>query len=247
MEIRELIIYLCIILPMIPILFALRDKFARRFLLFSIIGLSICLVSAQINTILIEKLGMDEMNYSITISPINEEILKAIPLIFFTLVFAKKGDQIIPLAFAIGIGFGILENLIIYSNNVATLDITWVIIRGIGASLMHSACAAMTAMGFSYVFNNNKSHLEGIFGLFALAILFHATFNVFVQSKYRIIALIMPILLFIPINYIEYKKKKYFENKEESDIILKRLMEEKDTFLEKTGTPKGKLDKEYQR
>ena len=87
MEIRELIIYLCIVLPMIPILFALRDKFARRFLLFSIIGLSICLVSAQINTILIEKLGMDEMNYSITISPINEEILKAIPLIMFTVLF----------------------------------------------------------------------------------------------------------------------------------------------------------------
>ena len=215
MEIRELIIYLCIVLPMIPILFALRDKFSRRFLLFSIIGLSICLVSAQINTLLIEKIGMDTLNYSITISPINEEILKAIPLIIFTLAFAKKGDQMIPLAFAVGIGFGILENIIIYCNNMATLTVSWAIIRGIGASLMHSACTAMIAMGFSYVFNNNKSHLEGIIGLFALAILYHATFNAFVQSDYRIVALIMPVLLFIPINIIEYKKKKYFENLEE--------------------------------
>ena len=215
MEIRELIIYLCIVLPMIPILFALRDKFSRRFLLFSIIGLSICLVSAQINTLLIEKNGMDTLNYSITISPINEEILKAIPLIIFTLAFAKKGDQMIPLAFAVGIGFGILENIIIYCNNMATLTVSWAIIRGIGASLMHSACTAMIAMGFSYVFNNNKSHLEGIIGLFALAILYHATFNAFVQSDYRIVALIMPVLLFIPINIIEYKKKKYFEHLEE--------------------------------
>jgi len=215
MEIRELIIYLCIVLPMIPILFALRDKFSRRFLLFSIIGLSICLVSAQINTLLIEKIGMDTLNYSITISPINEEILKAIPLIIFTLAFAKKGDQMIPLAFAVGIGFGILENIIIYCNNMATLTVSWAIVRGIGASLMHSACTAMIAMGFSYVFNNNKSHLEGIIGLFALAILYHATFNVFVQSDYRIVALIMPVLLFIPINIIEYKKKKYFEHLEE--------------------------------
>ena len=215
MEIRELIIYLCIVLPMIPILFALRDKFSRRFLLFSIIGLSICLVSAQINTLLIEKIGMDTLNYSITISPINEEILKAIPLIIFTLAFAKKGDQMIPLAFAVGIGFGILENIIIYCNNMATLTVSWAIIRGIGASLMHSACTAMIAMGFSYVFNNNKSHLEGIIGLFALAILYHATFNAFVQSDYRIVALIMPVLLFIPINIIEYKKKKYFEHLEE--------------------------------
>ena len=103
---------------MIPILFALRDKFSRRFLLFSIIGLSICLVSAEINTLLIEKIGMDTLNYSITISPINEEILKAIPLIIFTLAFAKKGNQIVPLAFAVGIGFGILENIIIYCNNM---------------------------------------------------------------------------------------------------------------------------------
>ena len=215
MEIKELIIYLCIVLPMIPILFALRDQFSRRFLLFSIIGLSLCLVSAQINTLLIEKIGMDTLNYSITISPINEEILKAIPLIIFTLAFAKKGDQMIPLAFAVGIGFGILENIIIYCNNMATLTVSWAIIRGIGASLMHSACTAMIAMGFSYVFNNNKSHLEGIIGLFALAILYHATFNAFVQSDYRIVALIMPVLLFIPINIIEYKKKKYFEHLEE--------------------------------
>ena len=211
MEIKELIIYLCIVLPMIPILFALRDKYSRRFLLFSIIGLSICLVSAQINTLLFNNIGMDALNYSITISPINEEILKAIPLIIFTLAFAKKGDQIIPLAFAIGIGFGILENIIIYCNNMSMLTISWAIIRGIGASLMHSACTATIAMGFSYVFNNNKSHLEGIIGLFALAILYHATFNAFVQSDYRIVALIMPVLLFIPTNIIEYKKKKYLE------------------------------------
>lgn len=211
MEIKELIIYLCIVLPMIPVLFALRDKYSKRFLLFSIIGLSICLVSAQINTLLLNKIGMDELNYSITISPINEEILKAIPLIIFALAFAKKGDQIIPLAFAVGIGFGILENIIIYCNNMATLTVGWAIIRGIGASLMHSACTAMTTMGFSYVFNNDKSHLEGIVGLFALAILYHATFNAFIQSNYSIVALIMPILLFIPINYIEYKKKKYLE------------------------------------
>ena len=157
MEIKELIIYLCIVLPMIPVLFALRDKYSKRFLLFSIIGLSICLVSTQINTLLINELDMDRLNYSITVSPINEEILKVIPLIIFALAFAKKGDQIIPLAFAVGIGFGILENIIIYCNNMATLTVSWAIIRGIGASLMHSACTAMTAMGFSYVFNNNKS------------------------------------------------------------------------------------------
>ena len=101
------------------------------------------------------------------------------------------------------------SSIIIYCNNMSILDLKWAIIRGLGASLMHSACTAMTAIGFSYVFNNEKSHLEGIFGLFALAILYHATFNAFVQSDYRIVALIMPILLFIPINYIEYKKKKY--------------------------------------
>lgn len=215
MQINELIIFLCIVLPMIPVVFAMRDKYSQRFMFFMIIGLSICLVSAQINTLLINRLTIDELNYSITLSPINEEILKAIPLMFFALVFAKEGDEIIPLAFAIGIGFGILENVIIYSNNIYTSTIGWALIRGIGASLMHSVCATTTAVGFSYVFNKKKSLLQGIIGLFSLAILFHATFNAFIQSKYSIIALLMPILLFIPINYIEYKKKIYFENLKE--------------------------------
>ena len=134
------------------------------------------------------------------------------------MIFAEKGDELLPLAFAVGIGFGILENIIIYCNNIYTSTIGWAFIRGIGASLMHSACTAVTAMGFSYVFNKKKSLLEGIIGLFSIAILFHATFNAFVQSKYSIVALIMPILLFIPINYIEYKKKKYFENIEKEKI-----------------------------
>ena len=79
---------------MIPVVFAMRDKYSQRFMFFMIIGLSICLVSAQINTLLINRLTIDELNYSITLSPINEEILKAIPLMFFALVFAKEGDEI---------------------------------------------------------------------------------------------------------------------------------------------------------
>jgi RsiW-degrading membrane proteinase PrsW (M82 family) len=149
---------------------------------------------------------MDELNYSITISPLNEEILKAIPLIIFASSFAKKEDRIVSLAFAVGIGFGILENIIIYCNSIQSLTVSWAIIRGIGASLMHSACTAMTAIGFSFVFNNKEKHPVGIFGLFSLAILYHATFNAFVQSGYKIVALLMPVLLFIPINIIEYKR-----------------------------------------
>ena len=208
METNELIIYLCIVLPMIPVIFAMRDKFSRRFMLFMVIGLTICLVSAQINTLLMEQLAISELNYSISFSPIIEEILKATPLIFFILAFAKKGDEVVPLAFAIGLGFGILESTIIYCDNTSISTVGWALVRGIGASLMHSVCAAMTAMGLSYIFNKKKSFLYGIIGLFSLAILFHATFNAFIQSEYSVIAMLMPILLFIPINYIEYKRKK---------------------------------------
>ena len=211
MQANELIIYLCIVLPIIPIIFAMREKYSKRFLIFIVIGLSICLVSAQINTILIDMLKMDLLNYTITISPINEEILKAIPLIFFTLAFAKEKDEILPLGFAIGIGYAILESIVVYCNSLYELTVSWAIIRGFGAALMHSVCTAMIAMGLSYVFNNKKSHMEGILGLFSLAILYHATFNAFIQTDYSIVALIMPVLLFIPINHIEYKKKKYLE------------------------------------
>ena len=209
----ELIIYLCIALPMIPVVFAMRDKYSQRFLAFVIAGLTVCLFSAEVNTLLVNFLDMNKLEYSITISPINEEILKAIPLIIFTVFFAGKDDEILPLAFAIGIGFSILESINVYCNNMETLTVSWALIRGLGAALMHSACTAMIALGISYVFNYKRSFIQGIIGLFASAILYHATFNAFVQSKYSIIALIMPLLLFIPINYIEYKKKRYLQKK----------------------------------
>ena len=213
MENNELIIYLCIALPMLPVVFAMRDKYSQRFLAFIIVGLTICLFSAEVNTLLVNFFKMDELAYSTTISPINEEILKAIPLIVFTVLFAEDKDEILPLAFAIGIGFSILESINVYCNNMETLTISWAFIRGIGAALMHSACTAMIAIGISYVFNYKKSFIQGIIGLFGSAILYHATFNAFVQSKYSIVALIMPLLLFIPINYIEFKKKQYLQEK----------------------------------
>ena len=212
MQANEVIIYLCIVLPIIPIIFAMRDDYSKRFMLFMVLGLTICLVSSQINTLLMDYLDMNVLYYSTTISPINEEILKAIPLIYFALFYAKKDDEILPLAYAIGIGFAILESIVIYCNNISSLTISWSIIRGFGAALMHSVCTAMIAIGISYVFNKKKSLLQGIVGLFALAIIYHGIFNAFVQSKYSFVALLLPVILFIPINIFEYKKKKDFEN-----------------------------------
>ena len=219
MDTKELIVFLCITLPIIPIIFAIKDNNSKRFLIFFIIGLTICLVSSQINTILVNVFNMDILNYSVTISPINEEILKAIPLIYFAITFAKKEDQIVPLAYAIGIGFAIFESIVIFCNDMDNLTASWAIIRGIGASLMHSVCSATIAMGISYVLHNKKTAV-GFIGLFSIAILYHATFNAFIQSQYSVIALIMPLLLFIPINIIEYRKRKYSKMEENDNIII---------------------------
>ena len=154
---------------------------------------------------------MDILRYSTAISPIIEELLKAIPIICFAIFYAEKDDEILPLAFAIGIGFAILESVVIYCDNMDYATISWAIIRGFGASLMHSVCTAMIAIGINYVINKKGNLFKGIVGLFALAIIYHGIFNAFVQSKFSFIALLLPLLLFIPINIIEYKKKKYFE------------------------------------
>ena len=45
---------------------------------------------------------------------------------------------------------------------------------------MHSVCTAMIAMGISYVFNKKRILLQGVVGLFALAIIYHGIFNAFV-------------------------------------------------------------------
>ncbi len=70
--------------------------------------------------------------------------------------------------------------------------------RGFGAAQMHSACSALVGLGVSFVYKRRKLFWCGTFSLLLAASVFHAIFNLLVQSELRWLAFVWSALLFVP-------------------------------------------------
>lgn len=193
------ILFICMIMPMLPMLLVLPDKKSRLFLGYLMIGALICLMAGAINNFMLALFNGDMVYVTTTITPITEEILKALPVLYLALFFADDRDTLLAVSFALGVGFAILEDAVILAQNIETVSLAWAFARVVGAALMHGACTAMIGIGISYVHKRRKLFFCGTFALLMAAILFHATFNVLVQSDYRIVAFLLPLSVYIPV------------------------------------------------
>ena len=54
------------------------------------------------------------------ITPITEEIIKALPILFYAKVYSDKRETIMLISLALGIGFGMFENTVILVQNIVT-------------------------------------------------------------------------------------------------------------------------------
>lgn len=196
------ILFICITLPLIPMLFILPDKQSRLCMGYVIIGETICLIVGALNIFLLQAFNNDNMYVTTTISPICEEVLKAIPVLYYAILFSAKREVLLSISFACGIGFAVLENAVILTKsfNNAEIGWAWALGRVVGAALMHGACTSLVGMGISYVHMRKKLFFCGTFALLVTAVLFHSTFNVFIQSHdYNVIGTLMPAALYIPV------------------------------------------------
>jgi RsiW-degrading membrane proteinase PrsW (M82 family) len=167
------------------------------------------------------ELGVLTSLFSLLNTVTLEELLKAIPILYFALTFSDDRDTLLSISFALGIGFAVLENATILTQYIKSVTISWALARVIGAALMHGACTACVGMGMSYIRKRRKLFYSGTFALLITAIIFHATFNVLVQSEYRAAALILPSMVYIPVvimTIIRNRKNSTDVHTEEQDI-----------------------------
>ena len=191
------ILYICIASPLLPMLFIIHEKRPRFIVGSMVIGMTICLLAGEINTLLLGFFGNDTMYVTTTITPISEELLKALPVLYIALFFSDERETLITISFAVGVGFAILENAVILTHNISSVTVIWALLRVVGAALMHGACTSAVGLGISYVKKRRKLFFCGTFALLVTAMTFHATFNVLVQSRFSIAAFIMPTVLYI--------------------------------------------------
>ena len=192
------ILFLCITLPLVMLMFLL-DVRSRLIVGFMLVGMYCCLLASEVNGV-ISNTGKFEMTYLTTnLTPLVEEIIKAIPVLFFALFVSDDREKILGVAMAVGIGFAILENAHIMTENIEMVSIAWAVIRGVGAGLMHGVCTMSVGLGASFVKQKRILFLPGTIALLFTAVIYHGCYNLLIQSVYRYIGIVMPIVTYIPL------------------------------------------------
>ena len=203
------ILFICLVAPMLLMVLMLRKR-SRLLVGYMVIGVCVSLFVSELNTLILNAFDGDMLYVSTTITPISEEIVKAIPVLFYALVFSDNRDRVMPIAFATGIGFGMFENMVILVQNIENVTVGWAIIRGFSTALMHAVCTVAIGFGICFVKKRRKMFYIGTFALLSVACIYHGIFNMLVQSDYKYLGFLLPAVTYVPILFQQYQ---YYKTK----------------------------------
>ena len=192
-------IYILFVSISIPLLLMalLMEKKARLPISFMLIGIFVSVFASEVNGLLSQWLSMDVYSKTIIVTPVTEELLKALPILYYAVVISDKRERLFTASMALGIGFALLENayFLLQSDN---FTIIIAIIRAFGAGLMHGMCTLLVGVGISFVKKKRKLFAVGTFGLLSTAIVYHGIYNILIQSEFSIAGALLPIATYIP-------------------------------------------------
>ena len=200
------LLFICVAAPIFLMLFVLEKK-SKITVGYMLIGIFVCLFISEVNGLLLQTFGNDTYYVTTTITPITEEIIKALPVLYFAFLFSDKQETLISLSIATGIGFAILENLMIFVANVDNISLFWAAVRGFSSGLMHGLCTAAVGIGLSFVHKKRKLFYCGTFALLTVAITYHAIYNTLIQSDYQYVGAFLPIATYVPMLLVAYGKQ----------------------------------------
>ena len=208
------LIYILFVSVFVPILLmaCLIEKKARQPIVFMLIGIFVSVFAAELNGLLRTLLPLSTFEVTIVVTPITEEILKAIPILVFGTVLSAKKEALFTASMAVGIGFAVLENAY-YMLNYPSFNMFDAVVRAFGAGLMHGMCTLLVGVGISFVKKQRKIFYVGTFALLSTAITYHGIYNMLVQSDYQMAGFLLPISTYIPFVMWRFIKKKKIKSK----------------------------------
>lgn len=204
------ILLICVVAPMFLLLLMLKKR-SKQIVGFMLVGIFTSLFASELNTILLHVLDNDALLLTTSVTPVTEEFFKALPILFYAFIVSDRQDRVLPLSFALGIGFGMFENMLMLLQNVDAVTFAWSIIRGFSTALMHGICTLAVGFGICFVRKKKKLFVCGTFSLLALASTYHGIFNMLVQSEYNYLGYIIPAVTYIPILLLQRKGYRAFE------------------------------------
>ena len=202
-------ILLCIAVPLIISLLFIRGE-VRRYVSAFLLGMGVCLIAAYISGFLSLATGMGENDTAIFLSPVVEELMKLMPLLFFLVLFSPEDRTLTMLAVAIGAGVATFENCC-YILTSGAESLTYILIRGLAVGVMHIVSIFALSIWLIVAKRLQVFSFPAVLGSLSLAMTFHALYNLLVSEPgvSSLIGYLLPLLAAMGLTYL-YRKLPHF-------------------------------------
>lgn len=172
-------VLICIAVPLVIASFFVGGG-AKRFVTAFVSGMTVCLLSAYIGGYFAQVSGMGAQDTAIFLSPVLEEIMKLMPVLFYLFVSEPRDRNLMMVAVGIGAGFATFENCCqLLSGGAGSL--TYVMIRGFAAGVMHVASLFALSMALVFLRRYQAFTLAVVIGALSLSASVHALYNLLVS------------------------------------------------------------------
>lgn len=174
-------ILICMALPLLLTAFLVRDN-ARRLVINFIIGMAACLLGAYVSGFIDVITGYGTEDTAIFISPVVEELMKFLPLLFYSLMFEPEDDRLFNAAVGIGAGFASYENVCSMITS-GTESLGFLLIRGLAVGVMHIVSVCALTLGLVLARLYKVSGFSTILGALSVGMLFHGIYNLLASES----------------------------------------------------------------
>lgn len=148
----------------------------KKSYIFIVSGMLACIVSAYLNTFFSSLYNAGSIAATMEITPVIEETVKLLPLIFYIAVFEPDSGSAAEAAVHTAVGFATFENICCLLQN-GTDNLFYLLVRGCSTGAMHIVCAFITGYGLKLAEKMPKIMAASVAGLLCMAITYHAVFN----------------------------------------------------------------------
>ena len=191
-------IFLCLLAPLSMMLFIFKGR-QRAILTFLLTGIFMCLFAGEINGLIKSSTDMTLRFLTVNITPIVEELLKALPIIFLAFVIKSDRQILLESSIAVGVGFATMENVCLLFDSASFISAETIIARGLGAGMMHGVSTLAVGYSMTKASAERKLSYAGTVAALSVSIIYHSIYNIMVQSEHSILGILLPIVSFIPL------------------------------------------------
>ncbi len=192
-------IFILIAAPLAACFFCVRGR-PRVVIAGLLVGMIACLGSAYISSFIAQLIGIDAVRTAVGISPMVEEFMKLLPLLFYLVVFEPDVKDIDLAFIVVAVGFATMESAFYLGENGFSDPLT-LLLRGVSTAMMHVVCGVVVGFGLTRAWNYPWFRAAGTFGLLCLAVTYHGLFNLLVAAggSAFIAAIVLPLATLVTI------------------------------------------------